>query len=914
MKTAKLTLVLAVGLALLAFAAPASAEFSITNFNVESTSSLAGAHPDVTTDVVFGTETSKSKWTLDGNVRELFIETPPGMVGDPSATAKCTQLQYATGTCPATAEVGTALLTLTDERLGGRSFSVPVLPVYNMVPRTPEETAELAFSLGGIVTVHLPIDVRTDSDYGLTAINIGINRNYGLAEVALTTWGVPADPIHDSERTDMGFNPVSLPEPRVLAPFYTNPTSCGGPLEFHARATSYQEYGTMAEASETQPPITGCDELEFKPTLKARPTTNAADAPSGLDVDLAMTQNEDPDGRATSALRDSVVTLPEGLVINPSSANGLDACTPAQIGMTTAVGDPKAHFNRAVPSCPTGSSLGMAEVETPAFDDPLKGSVYLASPHQNPFGSLIALYLVVEGHGLVIKLPGKVDVDPQTGRLSTSFVENPQQPVSHLRLSLFSGAVAALRTPSTCGKYATTSVMTPWSAPDSGPPAEPKDEYEISQGPGGKPCGAPENTPSFEAGSTAPLAGAYKPFVVNLRREDGTQQFSSISVSPPPGLVAKLAGTQACSDAAIASAATKSGAQEKASPSCPASSAVGSVYAAAGAGPTPYNAPGTAYLAGPYKGAPLSLAIITPATAGPFDLGTIVVRTALYLDSKTAQVKAVSDPIPSILQGIPLDVRSVSIRLDRPSFTLNPTSCDPTKVEGSVLSLTGSTATVQSRFQLAECGRLKFKPSLALSLKGDTKRGGHPALTAVLKARPGDANISGIQVALPRSEFLAQNHIRTVCTRVQFAAGACPARSVYGKVTVTTPLLDEPLSGPVYLRSSDNTLPDLVPDLHGPPSRPIHFEAAGKTDSVKGGIRNTFSFVPDVPFTKLTLRLQSGKKGLLENSRDICASTNKADVSFTAHNGEVLRTNPPLKAKCGAKAKKKGKRSGKKHG
>jgi hypothetical protein len=303
---------------------------------------------------------------------------------------------------------------------------------------------------------------------------------------------------------------------------------------------------------------------------------------------------------------------------------------------------------------------------------------------------------------------------------------------------------------------------------------------------------------------------------------------------------------------------------------------------------------------------------VTPAVAGPFDLGTIVVRTALNLDSKTAQVKAVSDPIPSILQGIPLDIRSVSIRLDRPGFTLNPTSCDPTTVDGSLLSLAGSTASLQNRFQLAECGQLGFKPSLAFSLKGGTKRGQYPALKAVLKTRPGDANISGITVALPHSEFLAQNHIRTVCTRVQFAASACPARSVYGTITVQTPLLEYPLSGPVYLRSSDNTLPDLVPDLHGPPSQPIHFEAAGKTDSIKGGIRNTFSFVPDVPFSKITLQLQGNKKGLLENSRDICATTNKADVSYTAHNGLSYELEPVLKAKCGGKAKKRVSK-GKKH-
>jgi hypothetical protein len=387
--------------------------------------------------------------------------------------------------------------------------------------------------------------------------------------------------------------------------------------------------------------------------------------------------------------------------------------------------------------------------------------------------------------------------------------------------------------------------------------------------------------------------------VVNLHREDGSQQFSSVTLTPPPGLVARLAGTATCPDSALAAAAAKSGTEEQAHPSCPAASEVGSVYAQAGAGPAPYNAPGKVYLTGPYKGAPLSLAIVTPAVAGPFDLGTIVVRTALNIDPMTAQVTAVSDPIPTILQGIPLDIRSVSIRLDKPQFALNPTSCDPGTVGGSLLSTAGNTAALSSHFQLAECGQLKFKPSLSLSLKGGTRRGSYPALTAVLRTRPGDANIAATSVALPHSEFLAQNHIRTVCTRVQFAAGTCPAGSIYGKVTVQTPLLDAPLTGPVYLRSSSHKLPDLVLDLHGPASQPIHLEAASRIDSVNGGIRNSFEFVPDVPFTKLTLQMQGGKKSLLVNSSNICTTTNKADVNYSAHNGLTAEAQLALTVKCG---------------
>ncbi len=448
--------------------------------------------------------------------------------------------------------------------------------------------------------------------------------------------------------------------------------------------------------------------------------------------------------------------------------------------------------------------------------------------------------------------------------------------------------------------------MTPWSAPESGPSATPSDKYRITQGPHGQKCVASDsefpNAPDFEGGSVAPLAGQYRPFVVNLRREDGSQRFSTITVQPPQGLLAKLAGTTTCTVAAIASAVTKTGTEEQSAPSCPASSEVGNLFITAGSGPAPYNAPGKAYLAGPYKGAPLSLVFITPAVAGPFDIGTIVVRAALRLDPGTAQLTVVSDPIPTIFKGVPLDVRSVSLRVDKPNFSLNPTSCDPSFVTGSLLSTRGSVASLLNPFQLGECGQLKFKPKIGLSLKGSTKRRGHPALTAVLEPRAGDANIDYVAVKLPATELLDQSHIGTVCTRVQYAADQCPAASIYGKVSVTSPLVDYPLTGNVYLRPNPaHKLPDLVTDLRGPASQPIRIEAAGKTDAVKGALRNTFEFVPDVPFTKLVLQLKGGDKGLLQSTVDACAADNKAEVKFGAHNGLVHTARPILKAQCGKK-------------
>ncbi|HTT93886.1 MAG TPA: hypothetical protein VMF55_04390 [Solirubrobacterales bacterium] len=678
-------------------------------------------------------------------------------------------------------------------------------------------------------------------------------------------------------------------------------------------AHSYEEPDTNVTATAVMPQVTGCSSLRFEPTLKAKPTTDRADSPSGLEVDLAMAQDEDPHGRATAALRDAHVTLPEGLVVNPSSANGLEACAPEQIGMLTPVGEPKVHFDRESPTCPAASSLGTVEVEVPSFSDPLKGTVYLASPYQNPFGSLLALYLVAEGHGLVIKLAGEVKTDPKTGRITTVFSENPQQPVEHLRLGLFSGSGAPLRTPASCGTYSTTSVLTPWSAPESGPPATPSDTYAIDRGPNGDSCNAPAVSPSFEAGSSSPIAGANSPFVIDLSRPDGSQELSSLTVKPPAGLLAHLAGVPYCPDSALAAAAGKSGAEEQASPSCPAASQVGTVSVAAGAGPKPFVAPGKVYLAGPYKGAPISLAVVTPAVAGPFDLGTVVVRNALFVDPTTTEVTAQSDPIPQILEGIPLDIRDIQLKLDRPSFTVNPTSCDPTAVTGSLLSTAGQSASLSSRFQVGECGRLGFRPKLKLSFRGQTKRTGNPAVRAVLTAPEGQANIAATTVLLPRSSFIDQSHVNGPCTRVQFNEDACPASSILGRAVAWSPLLEKPLEGLVYFRSNggERKLPDIVADLHGQ----IHVTLVGFIDSVKVGkegsrVRTRFLNVPDAPVSRFELALKGGRRGLIENSQNLCKTKPKADVYMGAHNGKIADSKVPIATAC---KKKKAKRHGHGH-
>jgi hypothetical protein len=860
-----------------------------------------------------------------GSLRDAHVSLPRGLVVNPDATPeRCTEAELETLVlvdgdpvpgCPAASAVGIARATGLSLGAASGTFDAAV---YNMVP-PPGAPAELAFNIKeGPVFGHLLGGVDSAGDYRLTADATQIAQFGGLVGLDLDLWGDPSSPAHDSHRgpcVQAGHNhagcPVAVPDP---APFLTMPSACSGPLQMDLSFDSYADPGDFIDAHPqttdsqgTPVGVSGCSALEFKPTLKARPTTNVADSPSGLSVDLHVPQTNSLGTLATSNLRDTTVTLPEGLVVNPSAANGLGACTSAQIGLTTQVGQTPIHFSAGHPSCPDSARIGTVEVDTPLLEDPLPGSVYIAAPHDNPFDSLLALYVVVDDPqtGVVAKLAGKVEADPLTGRLTTTFSENPELPFEDFKLEFFGGAGGALRTPPTCGDYSTTSSLAPWSG---NPPATPSDSYSIDQAPGGGACptdpAALPNSPSFDAGTLSPLAGTYSPFVLNLRRADDTQQFSAVTVSPPPGLVGKLAGTPACPEASLLAAAAKSGSEELAAPSCPPASQVGTVDVAAGAGPAPYNAPGKAYLAGPYKSAPLSLAIITPAVAGPFDLGTVVTRVALHVNPATTQITAIANPIPQILQGIVLDVRSVAIRLDKPSFTLNGTSCDPAAVSGTLLSALGQATALNSRFQLGECGRLGFKPKIALSLKGGTRRNKNPALTATLTYPKGTyANIASAQVTLPHSAFLDQAHIGTVCTRVQFAAHACPAASVYGKAIAYTPLLDQPLSGPVYLRSSSNPLPDLVADLNGQ----IEVTLDGKVDTGKGGgIRNTFTAVPDAPVSKFVLSFEGGKQGLLVNSENLCGPHAKthAIANFTGQNGKVYDTTPKVQNSCKKKSEK----------
>lgn len=613
-------------------------------------------------------------------------------------------------------------------------------------------------------------------------------------------------------------------------------------------------------------------------------------------------------GLATAHLKDTTVTFPRGLVLNPSAADGRTGCPLSGPGGINLPGSGEPAQSEPA-KCPAASKVGTVTAKTPLLDHPISGTVYLARQGENPFGSLIALYIALDDPqtGIVVKLAGKVELDPVTGQLRSTFRNSPQAPVEDLELDFAGGPRAALTTPPTCGTFTTSAVMTPWSAPE-GADAFPSDPFSITSSPSG-PCPATEAQmpfqPSFEAGAATPLAGLYSPFVMKLTRENGSQRLSGLNLTLPPGVSANFNGIAECSEAQIAQAQARSkpgeGILEKQSPSCPASSQLGTATVGAGSG-NPFYVQGSVYLAGPYKGAPFSLAIITPGVAGPFDIGTVVVRAALYINEETAQGTVKSDPLPQILQGVPLDVRSVAVKIDRSAYVLNPTSCDAKQVTGEAISASGAVVQLKNRFQVGGCKGLDYNPKLALSLKGETRRAGHPFFKTVLTQPSGQANAKKIVIVLPPSEFIDPIRTANPCTRPQFAAQNCPPASVLGKAKVFTPLLKEPLEGKVYFRANGGVreLPDAVLDLRGR----IHFVLVGFIDAVhkKGSeisrIRTTFANVPDAPVTKAIVELKGGKKGTLVNSANLCKVGNLATVKMVAQNNKVKEGDQRIATSC----------------
>jgi hypothetical protein len=927
-------------------AAQAEPPFGVESFSSRTTDTngapyaVAGGHPDLNTTefslTLEGGDVGKSVEVLNS----AYVRPPRGFIGNPAAAPRCPLSKIASSDspqasdCPPGSRVGIAFTTVNNEGSPDHGSTITSL-IYNLPPEYGYP-AQFGFRAGFTPTV---ISVfprpRTDS-YGLT-IGPPNTPAIGVTAFKSVLFGVPGQqPVTGPTDGSGGTN----------APFLSNPLDCSEAEPTWSIAIDSAEHaGALVglgvpdlsdpdwkTASELAPAVTECDDPllanQFDPGIAVKPLQNPgpvqADQPAGLAVDLDFPQSNDPTDPNTNfdptipqtpEPKDVTVKLPAGLAISPSSSDGLGACSDLA---SDPAGD-QVHYDNTKPvTCPAASKFGSATATSPLLAthdpitdevngaEPIPGDVYLLKPHPGdlPIGGesdgkfRLLIQLENPRYGINFKLPGIAVADKQTGQLTITFTDNPQLPAKHVTVNLKGGPWASLATPVTCGAFTTAANFVPWSTPGT-PDANKATSFNVGSGPNGSGCASTPGqrpfSPALSAGTESSKAGASTPFVMKFTRNDGEQELSALDLTTPKGFSAKLAGVPYCSDAAIAAGAGKSGASEQASPSCPAASRIGTLAATAGPGPNPYRVNGTAYLAGPYKGAPLSFVFIAPAVAGPFDLGNVVVRAAVFVHPETAQMKVSSDPLPRILDGMPLRLRSIVARIDRPDFTRNPTSCEPMAVNATVAGSNGAGASPSTAFQVGGCKDLAFKPKLALALLGPTRRSAHPRLRATLTPRPDDANIARAAITLPATELLEGSHIRSVCSRARFDAGTCPRGSVYGRAEATSPLLDGPLRGPVYLRNNPaHRLPDLVASLDGQ----VHVDVAAGLDSSRGRIRAAFA-TPDLPLRRLTLTLSGGDRGLIVNTGGLCgAKPPRARAGFTAQSGATHSASPRVRTDC----------------
>jgi hypothetical protein len=877
-------------------------------------------------------------------IKTLRVDLPPGLTVNPQATPeKCTLAEFLHSPAPGEFEpecseektkVGEEEVTLVTNGpnvevpgvgvIPVEGFVVPPtpgvskVPVFNLVPKEGEP-ALFGFVIGSKEPVFLETEVAWESDYH-ESFTIRLPNTAAAPGLATLISRL----VNFGDKTGNGTyisNPTTCFDPKAFPHLYStwfraesyeepDPAFPNGSTPVEAKVES--STGTLFQQS-------GCDEILFSPKIKINPGTTEVDSPSPAAVTTEVPfeiPKAGGDDQSQSHLRSAAVTLPAGMGLNPSGSNGLVACT-----------DPEFKKNQRVEdnSCPASSKIGTAEIKTPPLTQPLRGDIYVGEQKSSNPASGEEFRILVEAKsktdGVVVRLVGNTSADPLTGQLTTTFNDQEIGPLTHELLRglpqapfeavtlRFDGPRLILTSPPTCSAADSSGQMEPWARP--GEQVSVSDKFTLTSIPGGGTCpttlAARPFAPSYTAKSDSIKANAYSPFRVHIGRKDGEQELKGVDVTLPKGLVGKLKGVTYCPESAMTAAAAASAASELASPSCPASSEIGTTSTESGTGANPLKLGGHAYLAGPYKGAPLSMVVITPAKSGPFDLGNVVVQVALFVEPETVQVHAVSDPIPDVFGGVKLDVRTIDVNVDRPKFMHNPTNCKAGAVSG-VLNGGGSDPTTPSAFssypvsaayQASECNKLGFKPKLHTRLsggKGVTQRAKHPKLRAILETREKDANVLRTALTLPHAIFLDQSHIKTVCTRPQLASQTCPKKAIYGHAEAKSPLLDKKLKGPVYLVSSNHELPDLLVNLRGQ----INVQLRGVISSKNGGLKTVFNNVPDAAVSKFILRMEGGNKGLLVNSRNLCKGRLTSVLGMKGQNGKKANNKHlPLRVPCG---------------
>jgi hypothetical protein len=926
MNAKRILLPLLVAVSVLAFASPALANFGIAGFDGSITNqdgspdTQAGSHPYAFTTIVTlnSVTNARGQKAPDGNAKDIVVEEPPGLVGDPTAIPTCTDTQLGQfgngwGSCP----VGTQVGQLTVHTVGIGEITVPLS---NMVP-LPGQPARFGASIFGVL-IFLGTHVRSGGDYGLTATLQDSTTLEPFWASTVTLWGVPGDPSHDVVRGgacvgdpsnledcfEGGYSINAPPQP-----FLTLPTSCAGPQEVRLSTDSWQSPGEFLDASflthdsEGHPlGFEGCNQLSFAPSITVQPDTTVADSPAGLTVNVRVPQEGlvSPAGLASANLKNTTVVLPRGMAINPGQAAGLQACQASEDGLTTEAEKAAGEEDSGPAHCPNASRVGEDEIQTPLLAHPLIGDVYVLQ--SNPPD--LKLLVTASGEGVDVKLVGDVRLDEATGQLTTTFEETPELPFTDFRLAFSGGAQAALTTPTGCGTYSANADFTPWASPAI-PDALKSSNFAISSAPGGSACASPlPFSPALTAGATTDQAGGYTDFSLLLQRADDQQRVSTLQFKTPEGLLGMISKVPLC-DEADANAGT-----------CPAASQIGHTVVTAGPGPYPLvvpqpgQPPAPIYLTGGYDGAPYGLSIVVPLVVGPFTLQTQVVRARIAVDPHTAQLTIMTNPLPSIIDGIPTDLRTINAVIDRPGFMFNPTNCSPQSFAGTATSTEGTAAPISSHFQVGSCQSLKFAPDFKVSTSGKTSKANGASLDAKIiypttplgsNQASSQANIASVKVDLPKQLPSRLTTLQKACTAAQFESNpaGCPSASLVGHATAITPVLPVALTGPAYFVShGGEAFPSLIVVLQG---YGVTVDLVGTTFISKAGITSsTFKQVPDVPISSFDLTLPEGKFSALAANGNLCKSKLAMPTAFTGQNGAVIKQSTKISVTGCPKVKK----------
>ncbi len=827
----------------------------------------AGSHPyQVTIKEEFNTFlNSELEAQPEGMVKDINIALPPGLIGNANAVPECPIAVFEGSgflhnNCPADTQIGvitvhTTAITATD-------------PLTNLVP-APGHAAQ--FGAVGLTPAVVNGTLRSSGEYALTVEQHDLAQSLPITSVSVTIWGVPGDSSHDPFRGEClegesGKSKGNCPSGAPAEPLLTMPNSCTEPLTTSITADSWEAPGTPVQQSVTvdgpqgtPTGLSGCGRLAFNPTVAVRPESAAADTPTGLAIEVGMPYNNDPSGLSTPSLHDVAIALPTGMSINPSTAGGLDGCTPAQIGLG----------EETPAGCPNDSKVGTFEVQTPLLTEPMQGSLYIEQPTSHPFDGVLGVYLAGEADGLELKLAGQLRARATDGQLTFTLDDAPQLPITELKLYLWGGPRAALANPPACGPFAATTALTPYSAPESGGPATGTSDFAIDEACGG------QFAPAFKAGATSPAAGRPSGFALQLTRTDGQQFIQNFDASLPPGLLANIASVARCGEA------------EAAAGTCPATSGIGTVTVGDGAGSAPNYLTGNVYLTGPHGGDPYGIAIVLPAVVGPFDLGTVVVRGGIAIDLANASVSISVEPFPTILGGVPLRVKSIQLAIDRTGgFMVNPTTCAAQQITATASSTAGASAALSSPFQAVGCASLAFTPTLTATTEAPASRANGAGLDLAIAYPAGpQASASKLVVELPRPLRARLTTIQQTCRAQQFAQNPaqCPPGALVGQAQVTTTILPSPLAGPVYLVTGGGLLPHMQMMLQGDG---LSDRLTGEFHVSKKGVTSAvFEGLPDVPLSSIAIDLPRGPHSVLGASTDLCRNPLTIGYAFTAHSG-----------------------------